>query len=294
MAFGALALAAPAQAVQFTPPSTARVHTIGSGQPGVTWNTGSAGSSGGEISYTASSGVLTVGAGGNPAAIDVLNYFDTANGACATDSTNCAFNFSPDLELSVEALFDSIVVTPVAGSIVNVTANFGTNNPGAGFDVTWTDPTDSSVVLRGDWVAGEFQGSPTTGLSASVLYNTGTGTALGSVNVTGFLQIDATSLYADLYKSGGVGPNVELFAIDISATTGFSPSLNSILATAYSTGLLPDFDADGTGQTFRVAQGDFVIPEPATGLLVGVGLLGMSFLRRRNAGQPSGSGGPAA
>jgi hypothetical protein len=45
--------------------------------------------------------------------------------------------------------------------------------------------------------------------------------------------------------------------------------------------VLPDFTADGAGQIFRVVEGDFVIPEPATALLFGLGLVGLAAVSGR-------------
>ena len=38
---------------------------------------------------------------------------------------------------------------------------------------------------------------------------------------------------------------------------------------------LPDFTGEGEGQLYRVDTGDFVIPEPSTALLLGLGIAGL-------------------
>jgi hypothetical protein len=265
-----LLLAAPAGAVQFTPSATARLHTTGSTNPsaGTTWNTGANGATGGQISY--SGGTLTVSGG-----IDVLNYYDPANAACLTDDDNCSFNFAPDLALSVEAMFDSVDVDPLGGTFYSITVLFKTNNPGPlDYDIVWDDA--GTEVVRADWVAGTFQGIPTTGLAASLVYDSSSETVFGNLNVIAFFEVDATSTYLDLFDSGG-----NQFGIDLSAAANFNPSLNAVAKAAFDSGVLPDFTADGAGQIFRVVEGDFVIPEPATGLLFGLGLAGLAALSGR-------------
>jgi len=256
-----------ATALQFTPSATARIHNITSGQPGVPWNTGGLGVNG-ELSYSSSSQSFTM-----DFEVLALNYYDPLDGGCPTDvGSNCNFSFGPNLDGTLTADLFDIMVTPVAGTLVNITARFQTTG---GTDLQLFDPTDlgAGSVLDASWQAGTFLGNPTTGLQASVLFDTATMTAVGAVTGTGFLSV-ASGVYASLFESG-IGINVGSFF-------DFTPALNTILATAVGTGSLPDFTSEAQGQTFAVMAGQFV-PEPAAAWLLGsVGAL-LVVARRRAA-----------
>lgn len=267
---------APANALQLVPSSTARLHTIASNQPGAQWNTGGTGT-GGNLSYDANTGVATLTAG-----LDVLNSFDPNNAACATDTgSNCNFNFNPDLAISLDASLVGIVATPIPSTpFVNVTLNFATT-ANAFPDLTVADPTAPGFgnVLEGNWTAGLFGGSPTTGLAVSVLFNTLNQTAVfQSANVSGFLSIDSSTAYAGLFESGSnfLGLNIATLG-DFSGAGG---GLNQIVAAAVGTGTLPSFTAEANGQVFRLTSSDFVVPEPGTALLLAGGLALLSSRRR--------------
>ncbi len=264
---GAIALmliASPALAVpQYVPTGTDLLHTIASGQPGVAYNTAAAGD---QISFTQSTQLLEF-----QAAVDVLNYYDTANPSCATDAgSNCALNFSPDLVLQAQALLSSIVATPVGGTFVQVDIQFGTTG---GTDITWTDPADGgSTQLAASWQAGTFMGTATTGLVATTFYDTSTSTVVGAVTAAGFAVLDNGTAYASLF---GSDPSNRI-QLQVQGIAGVD--FDALITAALTTGL-PDFTAevDGEGQIFRVASGDFVIPEPSTALLLGLGLAGMAL-----------------
>lgn len=267
---------AVAGAIQFTPTATARLHTLASGQPGAQWNTGGLGA-GGELSFDSGTGVATL-----TADLDVMNWFDPADGACSTDGgSNCTYNFGPDLDVSLDAQFSGVVVTPVSGSLVNVTLNFATTANGAP-DLVVTDPSDVGFgsVLEGDWQAGLYGGNPTPGLSISVLFDTSSGTAtFSTAQVSGFLAIDGSTAYASLFESGS-----SYFGLQIASLSNFdSPgvgNLDDIIAGAVQSGTLPSFSAEGNGQVYRLTTGDFVVPEPTTALLLGAGLALLGARRR--------------
>jgi hypothetical protein len=267
----ALSWSGSAAAIQLTPTATARLHTIASGQPGALWNT----TGGAQLSYNAGTGVATLTAN-----LDVLNWFDTANGACATDvGSNCTHNYTTDLAITLDAAFVGTTVVPTATpNVVNIRLNFATT-ANALPDLSVLDPTDVGFgnVLEGDWQAGTYNSQPTTGLSFNVVFNTATNTVLGTPNGSGFLAIDSATAYAGLFASG-----TNYFGLNVATLSGFASALpgglNGIIAYAAANNALPNFTAEANGQVYRVTSGEFV-PEPGalmllTGAFTWLGLRG--------------------
>ena len=170
---GAVLLGAPAQAIQFTPDANDRVHSPGSGQPGVEWNTGANGTIGGQINYDGTAQEISI-----TGAIDVMNFFNTvtpnrgALGTCGSDAgSNCSLNYGPDLNFTVEAGLATISTELIFGNFHTVTIFFETTSDGIP-DIVWTDPSDSNaVVLEASWVAGIFGGDFTHGLKTAITYD---------------------------------------------------------------------------------------------------------------------------
>jgi hypothetical protein len=276
-----LVASSPATAVQFTPTATARLHTLTSLQPGAEWNTAAGAPAAAQLAYSSGSQQLSL-----TADLDVLNYFDPLNGACATDvGSNCAFNYGTDPDISVLADLDSIVVTAIAPGYYQLDLNFASTG---GTDITIVDPTDNTVLLSAAWQAGTFQGNPTTGLTVSGVWDVVNSTLIGDPTAVGFGTITG-GLYASLFDSGGSTD----ISLHLAEFFDFSPTTNAIAAAIvadYSSngGLfvndsaLIDFTAEGEGQIFRVAAGDFEVAEPVTGLLIATGL-GLLATRRRRA-----------
>jgi hypothetical protein len=266
-----------AQAVpQYLPSATARVHTLNSGETGVAWNTSGLGV-GGQIVYTSATSNLAL-----TGVVDVMNYYDSANGLCPTDSgSNCAINYGPDLNLTLLATYIGATFTPVGGGNTDIVLNFQSTG---GTDITWTDPADgNSVMLRASWTAGNFNGSPTPGLQVVGTYCDGVGGCgpaglQGDPLAIGFATLDLSTPYATLFDSGIGNPSIML---NLSEFFDFAPSINAIAAYLLLNGTLPDFTGEGQGQIFRVDTGEFLIPEPSTALLVGLGLLGLGAASRR-------------
>lgn len=281
-AVSAIALAGTAQAIpQFVPTPTAKAHTVFSGEAGFTWNTGGLGVSG-QIVYTDATNQLAIGG-----QIDAANYYDPLNLGCPTDSgSNCTFNYGPNLDFSVLAQFIGVAVTPTGGGLYDIVLDFQTTG---GTDIVWTDPADgNSVMLSASWTSGTFNSSPTPGLQVISQYCDGVGGCgaaglIGDPLAIGFALIDNLSLYAGLFDSDGNPLSNNSIMLDFSELFDFSPSKDAIAAYVIANNDLPDFTGEGQGQLYRVDTGEFVIPEPSTALLLGLGIAGLGALRRRSS-----------
>lgn len=281
-AVSAIALAGTAQAIpQFTPTLTAKAHTVFSGEAGFTWNTGGIGVNG-QIVYTDATNLLTIGG-----EIDAANYYDPLNLGCPTDSgSNCTFNYGPNLDFSVLANFIGVAVTPTGGGLYDIVLDFQSTG---GTDIVWTDPADgNSVMLSASWTAGTFNGNPTPGLQVFSTYCDGVGGCgpaglQGDPLAIGFALIDSGSLYEGLFDSDGIPLTTNSIMLDFSELFDFSPDIDTIAAYVLANNDLPDFTGEGQGQLYRVDTGDFVIPEPSTALLLGLGIAGLGAVRRRSS-----------
>ena len=288
VAAGIVAASSALAVPQFVPTGTSRLHTPSSGQPGAEWNTSGLGS-GGELSYDSGTGVLTL-----TGVLDVLNYWDSANGSCATDAgSNCALNYSPDLDFTLTASHVRTDAINITGPIFRLESFFETT--GSSPDLTLTDPADGGAVqLEADLVSGTFNGDPITGIFASVLYNSSTGeTLFQAVNGGAILNPNGATPYGSLFGSGDFG--LSLATLSDFATPGGTGDLSEIATQIFVNGgctasgldllncdIPVDLTAEANGQVFEIPEGEFVIPEPATGILVAGGLVLLGIRRRQS------------
>jgi hypothetical protein len=274
--FAVALVALPAQAIQFTPTSTSRLHTVAAGEGGMEWDTGGP-SANGSVVYTSGTGMLDF-----DAEVDTLNYFDPS-GTCTTDvGSNCSHTFTTSLDFAVDAMLLGVTVGPTSFGVTDIILNLGSTG---GTDISLTDPADGDAVLfTASWAAGFLDGSPTPGLQVFATYNDGSffGTAglLADPTILGIALVDTGLPYSDLFNSGGSG-NV-LFDLGELILTDFSPDLNTIAADLISGAItsLPDLSGEAQGEVFRAAAGSFVVPEPATALLLSLGIAGLAVAGR--------------
>jgi hypothetical protein len=110
---------------------------------------------------------------------------------------------------------------------------------------------------------------------------------IGDPTVIGFALIDNSTLYASLFDSDSNPLTQNSIMINLSEFFDFGPdpqTLDDIAAFIIAEGHPPDFTNEAQGQLYRVDTGDFVIPEPSTALLLGLGLTGLGAVRRRWVG----------
>ena len=98
----------------------------------------------------------------------------------------------------------------------------------------------------------------------------------------GFALLDNLSLYAAMFDSDANPLTANSIMLDFSELFDFDPTIDAIAAYVVANGTLPDFTGEGEGQLYRVETNDFVIPEPSTALLLGLGLVGLAVRNRRD------------
>ena len=260
--------ALPAQAIQFTPAAEDRLNLFASGLNGTGYQNNP-----GDVDYD------EIGGGGaHPGEVHVagtipqLDYHKTT-----APGVGLNVAFGTPLEFTLEAAIASInVVYSGFGSYYTLSLRY-TGTPDSQPDLIVRDPTDNTVLLEANLVSGLLFGTPVPALAANFTFNAAAvpssivGSSLGFFQATG-------GAYASLF-TGVIG------GLQSGLVTSLSPSFNAIVAAVNTTGNLVSHTAEADGLVWAVDSSQFVIPEPSTGLLVGMGLLaglaGMRWTNRR-------------
>jgi PEP-CTERM motif len=208
------------------------------------------------------------------------------------------------------ALFLSVALTPVLGLSTDLNVDWN----GAGGTWSWAGGTGSTLMATGDQVSINVLGAGFNIISGATISWTsgpaigGAGTASnpftwgpgGSITITG---CGGTCFTGDF--TGSMSASVELgingttsLEFDSTAVKGtFNPSLYTMLGLPSNTPInifgdqtsslafttAPTFSAGGSGLTAGGHEVDSIVPEPASSLLLGTGLLAIGLLafRRR-------------
>ena len=283
---GAVLLGAPgpAGALQLSLVGDERINFLGGSLTGTPYATSTAGVDYDEIG----------GGGAHPGEFLVTGTIPTLNYHTTGDTgTNVAFNFGPDLTFTLEAELTSITITPAFLTFVTVTYEFKSTADGSP-DLIVTDPSDSTVVLEADLIAGNFLGNDVAALTAKGTFNSAAIPQNLNVSFNGFFKIDNSSLYASLFADsvdgvigfesgtisdweiGDADGNFDFDNIAGALTPGGlgSKNIDSLISHA----------AEANGSIFALEPIDFTpVPEPGTLLLVGSGLVVFGSSRRRRS-----------
>lgn len=256
--------ATPAGAIQYTPGVGDTLNTFQSGDPGSPFNTGPGG-----VDYDG------IGSGDpHPGEAVVTGEIPSLwiNG-----STQVTFT-TADIVFTLEAQLASATVTVFSATSAQLVATF-TGTADGQPDLVLTDPTDSTVLLESNLVAGTLNGNPVAPITAIVNFNPSSPPAQPNGQAFAFFQTIVNGNPWEPLFDDGVGTlNDEGIAQTL--ISNFVPGFDTIAATVQGSGVLPSFEAEANGFIFKLDDSQFTVPEPGTLLLL-AGVLGVEISRRR-------------
>jgi hypothetical protein len=215
-----------------------------------------------------------------------LNYHTTGDPGTGLSHTHT-------LAFTLRALLTGISATETSPNIYDITLTFDTATPAAGvWDLIVTDPGDGGAeIFRADLTAGNVGEDFFPALQVTGTVNILTDTPAATLQGNAFLLPELTSEYGVLFEGvdGGDPSSVGLAFLGV---YGFDPDFTEIGPELVNNATLISHTAQSGGQIYGLSTTAFTpIPEPGSGLLVGMGLLGVAANCRRRACNRSRRGG---
>lgn len=274
----AIGSATPATAVQLPLVGDERLNELGSGLPGSPYDTANGGVDFDQIA----------GPGAHPGEVLVLGQMPSLNfHTTGAPLANVEEIFAQPLIFTLEGALVSTTVNVFSATLVEFVLEFGTTADGL-FDLTLTDPSDGTLLLRGDLMAGMVLGSPTGPLTASFFLDPTAPPKNIVGNVTALFSVDGTTPWAGLFAATGMGTlqtpvafgGVQNFDVgDADPDFDFDDIFNNFVAGGQNPSAVISFLAESNGTIFAVPAP--VVPEPSVSALVALGVFTLVGFRKR-------------
>lgn len=271
LAAAAWLVASPALAIQFTPGIGDTLNTFQSGDPGSPFNTGPGG-----VDYD--------GVGSGDPHEGEMVVTGQIPSLYINGSTQITFGLG-DIEFSLDAELVSATVSVINPTLAQLMVTFQGTADGQP-DLVLTDPSDNTVLLESDLVAGTLNGNPVAPITASVFFDPTNVAAQPNAQAFAFFQTIVNGNPWESLFDDGVG-TLNDSGLAQTLISNFVPGFDQIVADTLANGTLPSFDAEANGFIFALDSTQFEVPEPGTALLLGGAALAMAAVARRR-GRPTG------